>query len=188
MYNGDGEGEDHEENVYLTAAKEFPKGFVEYDSEAAIKENENCKGDTQRRNVMRPCPCNVAAPHNTKFGSVRFCKHFLDIDNLRGRLDHLKEISECFKCLQLNHRANACKARLKCPYCHQAGKNNTKHNAALCANLDDTEFANAVNRKPPENKQEPKQTVEESYVLDADFLDRPITVQGIVFPTYRKYM
>ena len=58
----------------------------------------------------------------------------------------------------------------------------------MCANLDDTEFANAVNRKPPENKQEPKQTVEESYVLDADFLDRPITVQGIVFPTYRKYM
>ena len=112
---------------------------------------------------MRPCPCKMSAPHNTKFGSVRFCKHFLDIDSLKGRMNHLKEINACYKCLQLNHKASTCKARLKCPYCHQAGKLNMKHNPAFCANLDDTEFANALKRKTPENRQEPKQAKEESY-------------------------
>ena len=73
-------------------------------------------------------------------------------------MNHLKEINACFKCLQLNHKASTCKARLKCPYCHQVGKSNTKHNAVLCANLDDQEFANAIQKKTPENKQDTKQT------------------------------
>ena len=146
IYNGDGEGEDCEENVYYTAAKEFPKGYLEHDSEIAIKENEACEEDPQKRNVMGSCPCKLSTPHNTKFGSKRFCKHFLDTHNLKGRMNHLKEINACFKCLQLNHKASTCKARLKCPYCHQVAKSNTKHNAALCANLDDQEFAIAIQK------------------------------------------
>ena len=42
IYKGDGEGEDYEENVFYTAAKEFPKGYLEHDSELAIRENQAC--------------------------------------------------------------------------------------------------------------------------------------------------
>ena len=79
---------------------------------------------------MRPCPCNLGKAHTTKWGSMRFCKNFLSIQSLKGRMDHLKTINTCFKCLQLNHKARVCKAKLKCPYCYQVGKTNTKHNTA----------------------------------------------------------
>ena len=58
----------------------------------------------------------------------------------------------------------------------------------MCANLDDAEFANIMKQKPIETKQEQKPVNEDSYALDLDFLDRPITVQGIDFPSYRKFI
>ena len=113
-YNGDGEGEYQEEDVFFTGFKEFPKGYIEHDTEAAVKENENCKSNPQRRNIMRSCPCGLADPHMTKFGSVRFCSEFLGINNLKERFEHLRDIKAGFKCLQMNHKANECRAKVKC--------------------------------------------------------------------------
>ena len=103
-------------------------------------------------------------------------------------MEHLKTINACFKCLQLDHKASVCKARLKCPYCHQVGKTNTKHNTALCAYLDDQEFANAVKTKSPENESEPNQAEEETFATNTDFFERPIRVGETVHSTYSKFM
>ena len=165
-YNEDGEGDHQEEDVFYTGFKEFPKGYMEHDTEAAVKENENYKSDPQRKSTMRSCPCGLADPHLTKYGSVRFGKEFLGINNIKERLEHLRDIKACFKCLQMDHKARECRARLKCPYCHLAGKTNTSHNAALCCYLDDAEFANVIKQKTVEVKQEPKPVQEDSYALD----------------------
>ena len=123
------------------------ENFLEHDTVLALKENQECANDPNRRNLMRPCPCNLGQAHTTKWGSMRFCKNFLGIQSLKGRMEHHKTINTCFRCLQLNHKANVCKAKLKCPYCSQVGKFSTKHNTALCAYLNDQEFEDAIKEK-----------------------------------------
>ena len=91
-------------------------------------------------------------------------------------MDHLKTINACFKCLQLNHKASVCKAKLKCPYCSQVGKTNTKHNIALCAYLDNQEFANATRTKSTNNEAEPNQTEEQAFATSTDYFERPLKV------------
>ena len=45
--------------------------------------------------------------------------------------------------------------------------------------LDDVEFANAIKQKPVE---------EDSYTLDWEFLNKPITVQGVNYVSYKEFI
>ena len=107
---------------------------------------------------------------------MRFCKKFLGIQSLKGRMEHLKTINACFRCLQLNHKANVYKAKLKCPYCSQVRKSSTKHNTALCAYLNDQEFEDAIKEKTVDNEEEPNQAGEQVFATNTDFFEQPIKV------------
>ena len=103
-------------------------------------------------------------------------------------MNHLRETNACYKCLQTNHKAHACKARLKCTYCHQAGKKNTNHNTALCAQLNDKEFADVIKTKLPGNKAEACQAGKEAVTTNKDISEQPIIVEGRVYATYNEFM
>ena len=72
IYKCDGEGEEYEENVFYTSInREFPKGFLEHDTVLALKENQECANDPNKRSLMRPCPCNLGQAHTTKWGTYK---------------------------------------------------------------------------------------------------------------------
>ena len=61
-YNGDGEDEDYEESVFHATAKEFPKRYLEHDSEIATKENQACATNPECNEAMSLW--NISTPHH----------------------------------------------------------------------------------------------------------------------------
>ena len=57
-YNGDGEGDHQEEDVFYTGFKNFPKGYIEHDTEAAVKDN----SDPQRKKHHESLPMRSVRP------------------------------------------------------------------------------------------------------------------------------
>ena len=114
---------------------------------------------------MRPSGCKVGPAHTTKYGSMRYCKNFLDVKGWKDRKEYLRTRKACYKCLQLNHSASVCKSKLKCTYCSQIGKPLTAHNSALCAYLNDQEFETAIKTKLVNNMNNGEEKPQE-YRLD----------------------
>ena len=88
-----------------------------------------------------------------------------------------------------NHGPHTCKAKLKCCYCHQAGKKNIDHNAALCAQLDNKEFANIICTESTKNEAKTCHSKEDNNSINRDIFGKDsVTVEDRVFATYDEFM
>ena len=117
-------------NGKSSSIKIFSKEQLAFDKNFANKVNSNCKTRTPEK--MHKCPCGILPQHSTKFGSIRFCEHYLDIKDFKARKQFIKTHRLCTNCLRKDHSTVSCRMRvLSCFYCKEAGKVNSNHNAKL---------------------------------------------------------
>ena len=89
--------EENEINTYYgrVATKQeeddFCSEYLAYDKAFVKKINENPKNKTK----LKPCRCGLSSPHQSHHGSLRFCKHFINIPRYEERKQLLRTKRAC---------------------------------------------------------------------------------------------